>query len=109
MEEKSLSMEEVNAMEAYKEPIPYFVYERTMARFERTIKRLIIVIVIAVVMLFASNMAWLYEFSSYDVISEEVAVDSQDGGNANYLQAGASGVINNGSSGSQEEGQEKSK
>lgn len=107
MEEKSLSMEEVNAMEAYKEPIPYFVYERTMARFERTIKRLIIVIIIAVIALFASNMAWLYECNSYDYA--DVTVDSKDGGNANYLQAGASGVINNGSSGSQEESKEKSK
>lgn len=98
MEEKSLSMEEVNAMEAYKEPIPYFVYERTMARFERTIKRLIIVIVIAAVALFVSNMAWLYVFNSYDVVSEEVAIDSNDGGNANYI--GASGIINNGESGS---------
>lgn len=98
MEEKSLSMEEVNAMEAYKEPIPYFIYEHTMARFERTIKRLIIVIVIAVVALFVSNMAWLYVFNSYDVVSEEVAIDSNDGGNANYI--GASGIINNGESGS---------
>lgn len=98
MEEKSVSMEKVNAIEAYKEPIPYFVYERTMARFERTIKRLIIVIVIAVVTLFASNMAWLYVFNSYDVVSEEVAIDSNDGGNANYI--GASGIINNGESGS---------
>lgn len=82
--------------------VPYVVYEGTMARFERTIKRLIIVIAIAVVMLFVSNMAWLYEFSSYDVISEEVAVDSQDGGNANYI--GASGIINNGEGSSQEKG-----
>ena len=30
MEEKSIVEE--NMIEAYKEPIPYFVYERTMAR-----------------------------------------------------------------------------
>ena len=102
MEEKSF-----NSTEAYQEPVSYLVYEHTMARFERTIKRLIIVIIVAVIALFASNMAWLYEWNSYDYA--DVTVDSQDGGNANYLQAGASGVINNGSSGSQEEGQEKSK
>ena len=73
--------------------VPYIVYEGTMARFERTIKRLIIVIIISVVTLFASNMAWLYVFSFYDLVSEEVTVDSQDGGNANYI--GASGIINN--------------
>lgn len=87
-------MNEERVTEAYKEPIPYFVYERTMARFERTIKRLIIVIVIAVVALFASNMAWLYEWNQYDY--SDVIMDNLDGGNANYLGAGASGVINNG-------------
>lgn len=106
MKEKSLSMEEVNVTEAYKEPIPYFVYEHTMARFERTIKRLIIVIIVAVITLFVSNMAWLYAWNLYDYA--DVTVDSKNGGNANYLQAGASGVINNGSRSSQEEGQEKS-
>ena len=98
MEEKSIVEE--NMIEAYKEPIPYFVYERTMARFERTIKRLIIVIGIAVALIFASNMAWLWVFNSYDVVSEEVSLDGKDGGNANYI--GASGIINNGEGGSKE-------
>lgn len=75
--------------------VPYVVFEYTMARFERTIKRLIIVIAITVIALFASNALWLYEWCQYDY--EDVTVDSQDGGNANYI--GASGVINNGESG----------
>lgn len=107
MEEKSVPMEEVNVAEAYKEPIPYFVYERTMARFERTIKRLIIVIGIAVALIFASNMAWLWVFNSYDVVSEEVSLDGKDGGNANYI--GTSGIINNGEGGSKEDGTAKEK
>ena len=105
MEEKSIVEE--NMIEAYKEPIPYFVYERTMARFERTIKRLIIVIGIAVALIFASNMAWLWVFNSYDVVAEEVSLDGKDGGNANYI--GASGVINNGEGGSKENGAAKEK
>ena len=107
MEEKSVPMEEVNVSEAYKEPIPYFVYERTMARFERTIKRLIIVIGIAVALIFASNMAWLWVFNSYNVVSEEVSLDGKDGGNANYI--GASGVINNGEGSSKEDSTAKEK
>ena len=107
MEEKGLSVEEINASEAYKEPIPYFVYEHTMARFERTIKRLIIVIIVAVVMLFASNMAWLYAWNLYDYSDTEVVVDGESKGNANYIGAGASGVIHNGEGGSQEEGTEE--
>lgn len=92
MEEKSIAEE--NVIEAYKEPIPYFVYEHTMARFERTIKRLIIVIAISILLLFASNALWIYEWMQYDYT--DVTVDSQDGGNANYI--GVSGVINNGES-----------
>ena len=60
MEDKNISNE------SYKEPIPYFVYERTMAKFERTIKRLIIVIAIAVVALAATNAMWLYDWTQYD-------------------------------------------
>ena len=98
MEEKSIFEESMS--EAYKEPIPYFVHERTMARFERTIKRLIIVLAIAVALIFASNMAWLWVFNSYDAVAEEVSLDGKDGGNANYI--GASGIINNGEGGSKE-------
>ena len=85
--------------------VPYIVYEGTIARFERTIKRLIIVVLLAIVLLFASNGLWLYEWCQYDYA--DVTVDSQDGGNANYLQAGANGAINNAESSSQEKGQEK--
>ena len=96
MEEKSIVEESM--IEAYKEPVPYIVYERTMARFERTIKRLMIVIIISIVVLFASNAAWLYTWNQYDY--SEVTVDSKNGGNANYI--GASGIISNGESGSKE-------
>lgn len=74
--------------------VPYIVYEGTIARFERTIRRLIIVLAATILLLFASNALWIYEWNQYDY--EDVTVDSQDGGNANYI--GASGVINNGES-----------
>ena len=94
MGEKSVSIEEANVAEMYKDPVPYLVYESTMARFERTIKRLIIVIGIAIALLFASNMAWLYEWNQYDY--GDVDVNTENGGNANYI--GASGMISNGTS-----------
>lgn len=103
MEEKSVFEEGMT--EAYKEPVPYFVYERTIARFERTVKRLIIVIVIAVALMFASNMAWLYAWNLYDYESASVIVDGESKGNANYI--GASGVINNGEGGSEEDSSAK--
>lgn len=78
--------------------VPYIVYEGTIARFERTIRRLIIVLAATILLLFASNALWIYEWNQYDY--EDVTVDSQDGGNANYI--GASGVINNGEGNSKE-------
>lgn len=74
--------------------VPYIVYEGTIARFERTVRRLIIVLAVTILLLFASNALWIYEWNQYDY--SDVTVDSQDGGNANYMGARASGVINNG-------------
>ena len=74
--------------------VPFIVYEGTIARFERTVRRLIIVLAVTILLLFASNALWIYEWNQYDY--SDVTVDSQDGGNANYMGVGASGVINNG-------------
>lgn len=85
--------------------VPYLVYENTIARLERTVKRLIIVVVILAVLLFASNMAWLYEWNQYDYA--DVTMDNLDGGNANYVGAGANGVINNGETSSKEQNEKE--
>ena len=86
-------------MEDCKMPVPYVVYESTAARFERTVKRLIMSLVISIIMLCISNLAWLYVWNSYDYESTQVMVDSENEGNANYI--GNSGVINNGEGHSQ--------
>lgn len=44
--------------------IPFIAYEYTMARFERTIKRLIAVIILLVIGLVATNALWIYEWES---------------------------------------------
>ena len=76
------------------ENVPYIVHETDMARNERNVKRMIIAIIMAIVLLFASNALWLLAWTSYDYSSEEVIIDSQDGGNANYI--GNDGDIVNG-------------
>jgi hypothetical protein len=76
------------------ESVPYIVHEASMARMERQIKRGWIALLVAVSMLFASNAAWLWAWCQYDYSSEEVIVDSDDGGNANYI--GNNGDIVNG-------------
>ena len=78
------------------EPVPFVAYELEMARSERNIKRLWIALIVAVALMFASNMAWLCAWMQYDYTSEEIIVeqDAQDGGNANYI--GNDGDIVNG-------------
>ena len=76
--------------------VPYYVYELESAKHERTVKRLVIIIIITIALLFASNMAWLWFFNQFDFESEEVTLNSQDAGNASYM--GGSGVIDNGRS-----------
>ena len=76
------------------ENVPYIVHETAMARNERNVKRMIIAIVTAIVLLFASNALWLWAWCQYDYSSEEIIIDSQDGGNANYI--GNDGDIVNG-------------
>ena len=74
--------------------VPFIVYEGTIARFERTVKRLLILVGITILLLFATNAIWIYEWNQYDYT--DVTMDNTDGGNANFMGAGASGVINNG-------------
>ena len=83
--------------------VPYIVFEGTVARFERIIKRLIIALIIAIGLFFITNFAWLYFWNQYDY--SNVMVDSQDGGNANYI--GASGVINNAEDSSQKKNEKE--
>ena len=75
--------------------VPYIVYESAQARSERHIRRLVIALVIAIVLIFASNAAWLYCWMQYDYTSETtetITVDGKDG-IANYADNGGS-VIN---------------
>lgn len=69
-------------------------HEHDMERMYGIIKRLLVVVIVLIFLLFASNAIWLYEWNQYDYT--DVTVDSGDGGNANYLGTGANGVINNG-------------
>ena len=81
-------------MEEVKNDVPYIVYEGEQARNERHIKRLVIALVTALIILFATNGLWLYAWTQYDYTGDEtVTVDGADG-IANYI--GNSGIINNG-------------
>lgn len=74
--------------------IPYFVHEGMMARWERNFKVVLAMLIGTILLLFATNMVWVYYWSQFDISNEEIKVDSSGGGDANYI--GRDGDINNG-------------
>ena len=92
VEEKSI--ETIKNEEALPEPISHFYFQSCMAREERHIKRLWIALIVAIVVIFINNAAWLFVWFQYDYTSDAITIDSQDGGNANYI--GENGDIYNG-------------
>lgn len=76
--------------------VPYIVYESESARHERTVKRLLTALLITILLMAGTNLAWLWVFNQYDFTSETYTIEGQDSANANYLESGTEGVINNG-------------
>lgn len=58
--------------------IPYAAHESQMSRNERSIKRLVIALIVAIGLMFASNAIWLWAWTSYDYTGEETVI-TQDG------------------------------
>ena len=74
--------------------MPAYVYEREQTFKERTIRRLIIALIISIILLFATNALWIWHNSQYEFIDSEVTVDTEGEGNANYI--GRDGDVYNG-------------
>lgn len=83
------------------EKVPYIVFEGEQARHERTVRRLVIALLISIALLFLSNVAWLWFFNQFDYESDRVTLNSQEEGNASYM--GGNGVIDNGRGESKED------
>lgn len=76
------------------EPVPYIVHEAALARLERTVKRLWILALVAVALLVATNMAWIWYEGQMEVIeSTEITQENENGYN-NFI--GNDGDIYNG-------------
>ncbi len=85
--------------------VPYIVHESAEARHERTEKRMIVALIMAIILLFVSNAVWLWAWLQYDYSSEEYTVDMDAGGIATYV--GEDGDIDYGSYPSDEAAQDK--
>ena len=75
------------------DPVPYIVHESAMARQERTIKRLWILLILVISLLVATNGAWIWYESQWEVVQTEITQET-DGGYNNYI--GNDGDIYNG-------------
>jgi len=64
--------------------VPYIVFEGEQARHERTVRRLVAIVIIAIALLFASNALWLYAWMQYDYTSTETTYQ-QDGYGVNII------------------------
>lgn len=86
--------------EDYRKDVPYSVYRDLAIRHDNTVKRFLGTIVLMVVLFLGYSAwreySWQKLFDSYDISSETVTIENEDEGNANYLEAGMDGVINNG-------------
>lgn len=69
--------------------IPYIVFESTICRFDRVIKRLWIIILILVFLLLGTNLAWLYYESQFEEVEQTtkqtVVQDTEDGGDNSFI------------------------
>ena len=69
--------------------VPFIAHEAAMARAERANKRLFIVIIILIVSLIASNLAWtIYESQFETIVTTEIEQDTGDGYGNNYIVGG---------------------
>ena len=65
--------------------VPYLVHESAMARAERTIKRLWILLIILIALLAGTNGAWIYYESQWEVVETEVTQEADGSGTNNYV------------------------
>lgn len=72
------------------DPVPFAVHESAMARMERTIRRLWILLLVLVVLLVGSNALWFWYESQFEDV--EITQENEKGIN-NFI--GNDGDINN--------------
>lgn len=79
--------------------VPYIAHESAVARLERVIKRLWVLALVLIVLLAASNAAWIWWESQYQTTETTITQENADGYN-NYI--GNDGDIVNGNADNQD-------
>ena len=71
-------MADCKSCKGNREQIPYIVHEGAMSRMERVNKRLIAIIVLLIVLLVSSNIAWMVYGSQFEMCNVEQDVDQEN-------------------------------
>ena len=79
--------------------VPYIAHESAVARLERVIKRMWVLVLSLIILLVASNAAWIWWESQYETIETTITQENADGYN-NYI--GNDGDIVNGNADNQD-------
>ena len=74
-------------VQAAPESVPYIVHESSMARMERQVKRLWITVLVLIVMLVATNGAWIWHEIQFSDIETTIEAE-QDGSCVNIVSGG---------------------
>lgn len=84
--------------------VSYIVFESTIARFDRVIKRLWVIILILVFLLLGTNLAWLYYESQFEEVEQVTTTqDVKQKGDKNTFIGGDNGYAENKDDNSTEE------
>lgn len=70
--------------------IPYIAHEAIMARMERIIKRLTIIIILLIILLCGTNAAWIYYESQWEDVTETYITQEA------YSDSDGTALVNNG-------------
>ena len=97
-------MADCKSCKGNREQIPYIVHEGAMSRMERVNKRLIAIIVLLIVLLVSSNIAWMVYESQFEMCNVEQDVDQENEQGNNIFVGG----YLNGTPAHQNDGQDKS-
>lgn len=73
-----------------RDSVPFIVHEGIVSRQERTIKRLVIALIITISLMFVTNCIWIY----YEMQFETVTYN-QDGKGINNVNTGTKGDVDN--------------
>ena len=97
-------MADCKSCKGNREQIPYIVHEGAISRMERVNKRLIAIIVLLIVLLVSSNIAWMVYESQFEMCNVEQDVDQENEQGNNIIVGGDL----NGTPAHQNDGQDKS-